>query len=383
MAYGEGLLVVLLCVLWGGYGYILWRWGFFSMGGFQEGDQADFPRLKVSVLIPARNEARTLPRCLESLLSQTYQPDEIWVINDHSEDGTVEVAKAYAQQHPHIRVASLSPGERGKKAALRLGIRCASGEIILTTDADTWHPPYTIEHMIRPFRRPEIQVVGGWIRLSQDGKWLTDFQRIEVAGLLTLTAGSWMRGEPITANGALLAYRRQAFEAVGGWGDAEYHPSGDDDLLVQRISLYFGSQALAFSRAVVETAPVPTFHAFIQQRLRWLSKRHLYPVARTRWGLMVVGLAHLSLILSVIWAPPSILLAWLIIWALQVGIAWRGFYYTQSSPPPWPRWLFALVLYPIYQVYVGILALRRPPFQWKGRTYTASGELIPNLEKPL
>ncbi|MCS6895101.1 MAG: glycosyltransferase [Bacteroidia bacterium] len=363
----------MIYLLWAAYGYLLWRWGRGSKDFTRHlgGESMTFP--EVSLLIPARNEANTLPRCLNSLLRQSHPPDEIWIIDDHSEDGTPEIARAYAHSYPYIFSLSLPSDKAGKKAALRYGLMHARGQVIITTDADTFHPPETIQRILRPFARPEVQVVGGWVRLSPREGFLADFQRIELAGLLMLTAGSWYRGEPITANGALLAYRRSAFEVVGGWGEAESHPSGDDDLLVQRILLHFGPNALAFSTAVVETEPTPSFHALIQQRLRWLSKRHLYPTSRTRWGLAIVGLAHLTFIPSLIYMPLETILMWLPLWVLQMYVAWRGFQHVKSPVPPLKHWIFALLLYPIYQTYLAVLVLIRSPFRWKGRAYTASG----------
>lgn len=225
-----------------------------------------------------------------------------------------------------------------------------------------------------PFTEPLIQIVGGWIRLTPQDSFLVAFQRIELAGVLQLTAGSWRLGEPLTANGALLAYRRAAFEAVGGWGEAASHPSGDDDLLVQRIRLHFGSEALAFSAAVVETCPALNWHSFLQQRLRWLSKRHLYPAPWTRLGMGIVALAQITLVFALLYEPIHALLAWGMLSSLQGYIARQGFLQAESPLPAWYHWVLTAMIYPFYQVLLILLALLHPSFQWKGRRYAPAAQ---------
>lgn len=236
------------------------------------------------------------------MLSQERPPEEIWIIDDHSQDETLTVAQAYAAQFQQVRVLRLPAPLAGKKAALQYGLQHTTAELIVTTDADTRHEHDTLSRLLAPFADPAIQATAGWIRLKAPPTLLGALQQIELAGVLQLTAGSWSQGEPLTANGALLAYRKSAFEAVQGWGKAQNHPSGDDDILIQRIRLHFGRGALAFTSAVAETPAAPTWKAFLAQRLRWLSKRHLYPAPWTPLGLAGVALTQISLPFAVgIW----------------------------------------------------------------------------------
>ncbi|MCS7154092.1 MAG: glycosyltransferase [Bacteroidia bacterium] len=364
-------LLFLSWLSWIGYAYLLWRWGLFPHrpASFSPTTPQESlpPSLTTSLLIPARNEATTLPRCLDSLLQQKVLPDEILIIDDHSEDGTPAAVRPYLSQRVHL--LTLPPTLKGKKAALSLGIQRAQGAILITTDADTVHPPDSIEKLLHPFANPIVQVVGGWIRLQPEESFLNAFQRIELAGVLMLTAGSWRRGEPLTANGALLAYRRKAFEAVGGWGRSQAHPSGDDDLLVQRIRLKYGPLSVAFSEAVVETGAAPTWRAFFHQRLRWLSKRHLYPALWTKVALSILGLAQLMLVVSLFLAPAHSIVAWLFLSLLQSYIARKALLYMQTPLPKPIYWLLTAIVYPFYQTFMIILALWRPSFEWKGRRY--------------
>lgn len=360
----EDLVISMCWGVWGLYGYILWRWG-----RWQAPHSHGTSSLRIAVLIPARNEATHLPDCIESILAQWRLPDEIWVIDDHSEDETLKIACQYAERVSFLRVLSLPEGVEGKKAALLMALRATHAEIIVTTDADTRWLPDTLEKLVAPFAEEEVQAVGGWIQLEVRPGFLNAFQRIEMAGVLMLTAGSWRQGEPITANGALLAYRRKAFDAVGGWGRAQQHPSGDDDLLIQRIQKHFGHGAVVFSSAVAQTSPPTSWRDFLQQRLRWLSKRHLYPLPWTGWGLRLVALAHWTIASVLLWKPQQALIAWGLLTLFQAYIASKGFQHSGAPFPSLKDWLLTAVVYPFYQVGLGLLALFRPPFQWKGRRY--------------
>lgn len=366
--YLRSVLVGILFGLWAGYVYLLWRWGRWTP---PTAPQSTEKRSRIAMLIPARNEAHTLPACLDSLLAQQRPPEEIWVIDDHSQDSTLSVAQAYAARYPHIRVLRLPKDQAGKKAALQYGLQHTSAEIIVTTDADTLHEPGTLAQLITPFTEPKVQVAAGWIRLQAPPTLLGALQQIELGGILQLTAGSWSRGEPLTANGALLAYRKSAFAAVQGWGSATHHPSGDDDILVQRICLHFGREALAFTEAVVETPAAPTWKAFFVQRLRWLSKRHLYPARWTPLGLATLALTQISLPFTVGLWPLVGIPVWILLTLVQVGLVRRSFRCSRSTPPPLWAWVAVALVYPFYQLVLVSLAFFRPSFSWKGRRYPA------------
>jgi len=100
----------------------------------------DYP--KVSIIVCTRNEAPNLPYVLPKIPDWV---DEILLVDAHSEDATVEIAK---QLCPRIRV--LYQTGKGKGDALKLGINEAKGEIIVTIDADCETPPEYIESFVKP-----------------------------------------------------------------------------------------------------------------------------------------------------------------------------------------------------------------------------------------
>jgi glycosyltransferase involved in cell wall biosynthesis len=96
--------------------------------------------LRVSVIVPARNEEASLADCLQSLVTQTGVAFEIIVVDDHSADRTREIAMSF----PAVRVIEAGPlpkGWTGKNNAVTTGARQSRGEWLLFTDADTIHLP--------------------------------------------------------------------------------------------------------------------------------------------------------------------------------------------------------------------------------------------------
>lgn len=141
-------LIAGLVLIGSGYTFLMVRLriGWKSLGGCREIRDA----VKVSVVIAARNEEKNIQACLDGLANQHYPRDrfEVILVDDHSGDRTVQVAEACIRRHPELnfRVHS-SSASPGKKAALREGLKLASGEIVLTTDADCVPNPGWIRAM--------------------------------------------------------------------------------------------------------------------------------------------------------------------------------------------------------------------------------------------
>lgn len=90
----------------------------------------------ISVIIPVYNTAEYLPRCLESVLNNTYRNLEVICINDGSKDNSIEVLNAYAQKDSRIRV--IDQENAGVSAARNRGLDEATGEYIAFVDSDDW-----------------------------------------------------------------------------------------------------------------------------------------------------------------------------------------------------------------------------------------------------
>ena len=105
----------------------------------------------VSILIPARNEERSIRECLESLTHQDYPNFEIIVVNDRSTDRTGEIVEEFQKNHGNIALIAneeLLEGWTGKNFALHKGVQAAKGVWYLFTDADTCHHPKCLSQAV-------------------------------------------------------------------------------------------------------------------------------------------------------------------------------------------------------------------------------------------
>ncbi|MBI2551217.1 glycosyltransferase family 2 protein [Candidatus Uhrbacteria bacterium] len=94
----------------------------------------------ISLIIPAYQHARTLPRCLENLLAQTRRPEEIIVVDDGSTDGTSEILRPYA-----VKVNIIRQENRGSNRARMNGFAASMGDLICFCDADALFVPDALE----------------------------------------------------------------------------------------------------------------------------------------------------------------------------------------------------------------------------------------------
>ena len=213
----------------------------------KKGQNSEQP--SVSVVIAARNEEGCIASCLTDLARQTYPQNryEVIVINDGSSDGTVDVVKAFARERRNIRLLHApDPMERGlspKKNALDAGIRQATGEIILTTDADCRVLPTWIEGMIRYFE-PDVGVVIGFSQIGKPDERLSLFERLQALDFLALmsaAAGSANIGIPLAASGQNFAYRRKVFEEV--YSATDHFPAGTARVIGYRETMSSSSNS--------------------------------------------------------------------------------------------------------------------------------------------
>lgn len=155
--------------------------------------------MRVSVVVPVFNEAKFMHVALDSLRMQTV-PFELIVVNNESTDESVSVAKMYT-----INVLS---AKRGKLNALQLGILDATGDVVLTVDADVQLPSDYVARMTGPFEDPEVVLVVGSMRnLGSYGFQVGGSAFKQAVGYAVLKYGA----------GTSRALRREAFIKAGGF----------------------------------------------------------------------------------------------------------------------------------------------------------------------
>ena len=337
------------------------------------------PETKVSVIVPARNEALRITPCLDALAKQNYPSHllEIVVVDDHSEDDTRKIIESYAGAG--VRYLNLEQHLNGatptsyKKAALDCGITNTTGELIVTTDADCVFGPDWIATIVSRYEADRPDMIIGPVAFSCDNSILQRFQQMDFMSMQGITVASHKLGLGHMCNGANLAFTRMVFTAVGGYAGIDHFVSGDDYLLMMKIAQRSDARIVTLKSqdAVVTTPPQDSWSAFLSQRIRWASKSGKYPDHKMTAILILVYLFNLGLLTSIgcgFMNPVG----WYIFLALAVAKTYTELFFLR----PVARFFgtrnytgYFILLQPLHIVYIvasGFLGLVGR-FEWKGR----------------
>jgi glycosyltransferase involved in cell wall biosynthesis len=176
----------------------------------------------LSVVIPVLNCESMIQVQLDALAEQDYKGDwEVLVVDNGSTDGTVEVAKAYADRLPNLRIIDAS-SRRGVSHARNCGARAADGDLIVICDADDRVRPTWVRKMAEASR--SLDIIGGYLETKslndvETRSWRNPFSPS------SLPTG--MLNHLPFAVGANVGVTRACFEAIDGWRE-EYICGGDD-----------------------------------------------------------------------------------------------------------------------------------------------------------
>jgi hopene-associated glycosyltransferase HpnB len=198
----------------------------------------------VAVVVPARNEARYLPRTLPPLIAQGHS---VLVVDDRSDDGTADIARSLGATV--VEGLPLPPGWVGKVWALEQGVRAAGlPDYLLLTDADIRHSPRTIARLVAESEAHRLALNSRLARLHCRSGW----ERLLIPPFVLFFNVLYpMRRRGAAAGGCMLV-RREALERAGGL-DAIRGEVIDDVNLARRIKASGGSLRLALSRGDVES----------------------------------------------------------------------------------------------------------------------------------
>jgi chlorobactene glucosyltransferase len=178
----------------------------------------------VSIIVPARNEERNLPRVLPSLLSQHYPNYEVIVVDDQSTDATPQILAEWTACDPCLRVIRgealpTDDGWMGKPHAMMQGARIAKGEWLLFTDADTEHSPLALSSTIAYALKHGVDL----LTIVPDFRLVTPSEKLimPVASMgISMIYPFYKVNDPgsrvAIANGQYLLVRRDVYDAVGG-----------------------------------------------------------------------------------------------------------------------------------------------------------------------
>ena len=179
----------------------------------------------VSVIVPARNEERSIRSCVESICASGYPDFEVLVVDDRSDDATLEMARAVPPNHAKRLVVveghPLPEGWMGKPWACAQGARVAGGDLLLFTDADTFHAPDLLERAVAEMDEDEGDALTLLGRQIMDTFWERLIQTHMMAAIVFRFPNPGKPRPPerwrsSIANGQFILFDRGAYDEIGG-----------------------------------------------------------------------------------------------------------------------------------------------------------------------
>lgn len=347
--------------------------------------RGDAPPL--SVVIPARNEARNIEGCVRSVLASDYPRLEVIVVDDHSTDGTGEIARRIAAEDARLRVVpapDLPAGWFGKQWACHTGARAATGTLLCFTDADTRHAPRLLSLSVGAMRQrgADLFTVAGHQQALTF--WEKVIQPFVFSILLSryggLEAMSRSR-KPLDkiANGQFILMSRGAYDAIGGHDAVKDHVA--EDLRLAQLATARGLQAhMLLARDEMQTR---MYTSLAEIRRGW--GKNVYAAGRDTMPLNavtgpifpwifpvpalvpVLPLLCLALGLAGVWGTGALLFG--AIAAPATLLFYAGVYGFSRLSPLWA------LLYPLAAVTFSWIcaeaAWRGSKVEWKGRGYVS------------
>ncbi len=210
---------------------------------------ADADRPKVSVVSYVLRDEEALDEYIGTLLAQDYPDLEIVLVCDASAEAAAKIAEKY-ENTPRLHITFIPPGSHNlsrRKLAQTVGIKAASGEVVLLTSSSVF-PVSTqwVDLMTAPFATDSTTAVAlGYVHTSIDdlsggGKWYRQFDHLLDSALWMDAA---MTGNPFRGDGYNMAFRRQLFFDNKGYASTIPLMDGDDDIFIRELSR-FGPVAL-------------------------------------------------------------------------------------------------------------------------------------------
>ena len=367
------------------------------------------PKIRFSVVIPFRNEAENLPFLLNSLAKLNYPTSkyEILLVNDTSEDTSVQICTDFINSHPEIQM-SIFENQRTsnspKKDAISTAIKNAQFEFIITTDADCKTPENWLQAFNEKMVETSAKMVAGPVKIAEahsnsskegetlnfeikisdtsknidrENRWLKyfhAFQEMDFMSLQAAGAGGFGLKKAFMCNGANLCYEKSAFLKADGFSGNDEISSGDDVFLLQKFTeKKWPVSFLKCEEAIVLTIAQPTFNSLVSQRIRWAAKTSAYKSNFAKLVGLTVLLMNFSIVvgglLAFLGSIPyqPLLFAFFFKFNVDFTLLFHsaGFFKRKDVLR---NYFWSSFIYPIFSGYVAIMSLFSG-YEWKGRKF--------------
>ena len=329
---------------------------------------------QLSILIPFRNEAHTLEHCVHSILRQLNAEDEVEILllDDHSEDGSTEIARSIAEGN--VRVRWIPSVQEGKKRALELGNQEAVYPWVFTADADCTYEGVRFLDLVNHARQKKWDVLTLPVWVRPERTWVGRYQFWDSVGLMLITAVTLRMNGFLSASGAALLYRREDFLRIQPYRDNIHIASGDDQFLLYAFRQKGCSviRMMTDPRQKVWTQAAPNWRQMLQQRLRWASKSQNLKDIRLDLTLQLSVAANVVFILLLGWLVFKFRIIYgflgvlVVKWAVEVFLLLVAAHYWQLNKEA-KGLLVNMLIHPWVVVAIVANYVLRKQIKWKER----------------
>lgn len=233
----------------------------------------------VSIIICAKNEEDNLTEFLPKVLSQEYANFEVVVVNDCSWDNTEHVIDEFAKIFPNLRKANIKEDayyKHGKKFAMLVGIKAATHNRLVFTDADCY-PASTkwLSETVKGFNADK-EIVLGYGAYEKKSGFLNLLIRYDTFIIAVQYLSAAIKAKAYMGVGRNLAYTKELFFKEKGFSRHYHIISGDDDLFVNQAANEKNVNVIVDKDAITYSKPKQTFKDWRIQKARHLTTAPLY-----------------------------------------------------------------------------------------------------------
>jgi len=337
-------------------------------------------QLFFSVIIPFRNESEHIERLIQSLNLQDYPTEkyEVIFVDDFSDDNTLKLLSPSLMDHHQVidldNEVGFNEYQSNKKAGINLAISRAKGTHIITLDADCVCKPKWLKVINKALQSTSSRIMTGPVLIRKPKSLLAYFQSSDVLASMGVTGAGNESKICYLANGANLVFEKNLFEELGGYKGNENIASGDDVFLFHKaIKADVKTGFIKSADAVVLTPAEKTLKAFRNQRIRWSTKSRYFSHFGTLFVAGFVFTFNIVLLINFflgLFFSNIVLQIFLIQFFLKILF---DFIFLQKVAKNLKYkmnpvfFLISSLLFPLYYVWISIVALFNKEYEWKNR----------------
>lgn len=327
----------------------------------------------ISILVAFKNEEQDISKLIAGLKDQNYKKEllQIILINDNSTDNSYEIAQQKIKNNNNFTLLNLTDIS-GKKQALLKGLKIATNQLILHTDADVELNPNWVLTIASFYTEYKFKLAIAPVLYKNEKDAFALLQSLEIVNIAGVTAGSALYNKPLMNNGANLAYcssvKNLFAESINN------KASGDDMFFLQKIITEYPKDIkyIKSLNAVVYSFAEKSFKGFLNQRLRWVGKSSCF----TNNFIVGVGI-YIGFINFIIFANLILVLIfneYLFSYLIFLSIKFTAEFITSiiytSYFKKYKLLIFMPLLFVVYPMYIAIIGLLSliVKAKWKGNS---------------